>query len=162
MGTFLSDIVLQILSFVAQNERDSIKNRQAEGIKAARARGAHMGRPVKRPPDNFNVLAKQWAHGELRTSDFMKVTGLTETTLYRRLREIKVVRTPYFSICQKVCLLTKRFTSGFRKLHLRISVHLKESQYRRRPRLLRGIPRPLPRITVGHKHKACHYLRKIK
>ena len=92
VGTFLADIVLQILSFVAQNERDNIKNRQAEGIKAARARGVHMGRPVKRPPDNFKALAKRWERGELQTSEFMKVTGLTEPTLYRRLREINVVR----------------------------------------------------------------------
>ncbi|MDR0489912.1 MAG: recombinase family protein, partial [Oscillospiraceae bacterium] len=77
MGTFLADIVLQILSFVAQNERESIRKRQAEGIAAARARGVHMGRPVKRPPENFGVLAKQWVRGELRTSDFMKQTGLT-------------------------------------------------------------------------------------
>jgi DNA invertase Pin-like site-specific DNA recombinase len=90
MGTFLADIVLQILSFVAQNERETIRKRQTEGIAAARARGVHMGRPVKRPPENFGVLAKQWARGELRTSDFMKQTGLTETTLYRRLREHQV------------------------------------------------------------------------
>ena len=92
VGTFLADIVLQILSFVAQNERDTIKKRQAEGIKAARARGIHMGRPVKKPPNNFGELAKQWERGKLRTSDFMKQTGLTETTLYRRLREHKITR----------------------------------------------------------------------
>jgi len=92
VGTFLADMVLQILSFVAQNERDNLKKRQFEGIKAARACGIHLGRPVKSPPDNFGVLAKQWERGELRTPDFIKVTGLTETTLYRRLREIKVVR----------------------------------------------------------------------
>ena len=63
MGTFLADIVLQILSFVAQNERDNIRKRQSEGIRAARARGVHMGRPVKSPPENFGVLAKQWEHG---------------------------------------------------------------------------------------------------
>jgi len=92
MGTFIADLVLQILSFVAHSERDSIKKRQSEGIKAARARGVHMGRPVKRPPENFDALAKQWERGELKTSDFMRITGLTETTLYRRLREQRVVR----------------------------------------------------------------------
>jgi len=92
VGTFLADIVLQILSFVAQNERETTRKRQAEGIKAARIRGVHMGRPVKKPPENFGVLAKQWERGELRTSDFMKLTGLKETTLYRRLRERQVVR----------------------------------------------------------------------
>ena len=92
VGTFLADIVLQILSFVAQNERETTRKRQAEGIKAARIRGVHMGRPVKKPPENFGVLAKQWERGELRTSDFMKLAGLKETTLYRRLRERQVVR----------------------------------------------------------------------
>ena len=92
MGTFIADLVLQILSFVAHSERDNIKKRQAEGIAAAQARGVHMGRPVKRPPENFGVLAKRWERGELKTSDFMKITGLTETTLYRRLREHKAVR----------------------------------------------------------------------
>jgi len=92
VGTFLADIVLQILSFVAQNERETIRKRQAEGIKAARARGVHMGRPVKKPPENFAELAKQWERGNLRTSDFMELTGLKETTLYRRLREFRVTR----------------------------------------------------------------------
>ena len=92
VGTFLADIVLQILSFVAQNERETTRKRQAESIKAARARGVHMGRPVKKPPENFDILAKQWERGKLRTSDFMELTGLKETTLYRRLRERQVVR----------------------------------------------------------------------
>lgn len=87
MGTFIADLVLQILSFVAQNERDNIRKRQAEGIKAARARGVHMGRPVKRPPDNFAELARLWEKGRISTTDLMKQTGLTESTLYRRLRE---------------------------------------------------------------------------
>ena len=53
MGTFIADTVLAILSFVAQSEREAIRKRQAEGIAAARMRGVHMGRPVKRPPANF-------------------------------------------------------------------------------------------------------------
>jgi len=92
VGTFLADIVLQILSFVAQNEREIIRKRQAEGIAAARARGVHMGRPAKRPPENFDELARLWAHGKLRTLDFIEQTGFPETTLYRRLRERGIVR----------------------------------------------------------------------
>jgi len=92
MGTFIADLVLQILSFVAQSERENIRKRQAQGIAAARARGVHLGRPVKRPPENFIVLAKQWERGKLRTTDFMQQTGLTETTLYRRLREHQIAR----------------------------------------------------------------------
>lgn len=92
MGTFLADTVLAILSFVAQNERENIRKRQAEGIAAAQARGVHMGRPSKRPPENFIDLAKQWENGLLRTSELKKQTGLAETTLYRRLRECHAVR----------------------------------------------------------------------
>ena len=92
MGTFLADTVLSVLSFVAQNERESIRKRQAEGIAAARARGVHMGRPAKRPPDDFTELARQWERGKLRTMDFIEQSGMTETTLYRRLREHKIMR----------------------------------------------------------------------
>ena len=92
MGTFIADLVLQILSFVAQSERDNIKKRQAQGIAAARARGVHMGRPAKRPPENFEELAKQWARGKLTTTELMRRTELKETTLYRRLREYSIVR----------------------------------------------------------------------
>lgn len=56
MGTFLSDIVLQVLSFVAENERSNIRQRQAEGIAAAKARGVKFGRPVIEPPDQVNVI----------------------------------------------------------------------------------------------------------
>jgi len=92
MGTFIADLVLQILSFVAQSERENIKKRQAQGIAAAKARGVHMGRPVKRPPENFTELAKQWERGKITTSELMRQTGLKETTLYRRLRESAAVR----------------------------------------------------------------------
>jgi len=63
MGTFLADVVLQLLAFVAQNERETIRKRQAEGIKAARARGVRFGGPVIKPPENFAVLVKQWERG---------------------------------------------------------------------------------------------------
>jgi len=92
VGTFLADIVLQILSFVAQSEHENIRKRQAEGIKAARARGIHLGRPVKKPPDNFMELANLWACRKLTTKELILQTGLKETTLYRRLREYQAVR----------------------------------------------------------------------
>lgn len=63
MGTFLSDIVLQVLSFVAENERSSIRQRQAEGIAAAKARGVRFGRPPKPLPSNFQYFYYQWKHG---------------------------------------------------------------------------------------------------
>ncbi|MCL2199678.1 MAG: recombinase family protein, partial [Defluviitaleaceae bacterium] len=92
LGTLIADLVLNLLSYVAHSERDNIKKRQEEGIAAAKARGVRFGRPAKKPPEDFKQLAKWWKKGELRTKDFMAATGLTETTLYRRLREINVTR----------------------------------------------------------------------
>jgi len=92
MGTFIADLVLQILSFVAQNERETIRKRQAEGIAAAKSRGVRFGRPIKKPPENFAQLGKLWARRKLRTLALMEQTGLSETTLYRRLRECGIVR----------------------------------------------------------------------
>jgi len=92
VGTFLADIVLQILSFVAQNERENIRKRQAEGIQAARIRGIHLGRPIKKTPDNFMKLARLWVYRNMTTTELIRQTGMTETTLYRRLREHQMVR----------------------------------------------------------------------
>ena len=65
MGTFLSDIVLQVLSFVAENERTNIRQRQAEGIAAAKARGVRFGRTPKPLPDNFEEVYRRWKKGEI-------------------------------------------------------------------------------------------------
>ena len=70
MGTFLADIVLQILSFVAQNERETTRKRQAEGIAAAKIRGVRFGRPIIKPPENFGGLVKQWERGKLPIGKF--------------------------------------------------------------------------------------------
>lgn len=64
MGTFIADIVLQILSYVAQTERENIKQRQAEGIAAAKARGVKFGRPEKSLPDNFDKVVSMWTRRE--------------------------------------------------------------------------------------------------
>ena len=92
MGTFIADLVLQILSFFAQHEREYIRSRQAEGIKAARARGVKFGRPIKIPPENFAALVKQWERGELPFADLLAKTQLKEATFYRRLREHRMTR----------------------------------------------------------------------
>ena len=84
MGTFIADIVLQILSFVAQSERETTRKRQAEGIAAAKARGVRFGRPIIKPPDNFGILVKHWERGKLPISDILEQTGLKEATFYRR------------------------------------------------------------------------------
>ena len=89
MGTFIADLVLQILSFVAQSERENIKKRQAEGIAAARARGVHLGRPSKETPEDFAQIVKDWEFGKILFDETLKRSGLTETTFYRRRRELK-------------------------------------------------------------------------
>jgi len=90
LGTLIAYLVLNLLSYVAQNERETIRKRQSEGIASAKARGVQFGRPAKKPPDNFVDLAKQWKRGKLKTKELMQITGLSETTLYRRLRELRL------------------------------------------------------------------------
>jgi len=90
MGTFIADLVLQVLSFVAQSERETINKRQREGILAAKARGVCFGRPVKKSPDNFPKLVRQWEQGDITLQDALVKTGLTKSTFYRRLREFRL------------------------------------------------------------------------
>ena len=80
MGTFLSDIVLQILSFVAENERANIRQRQAEGIAAARARGVRFGRPSNPLPDNFPEMCRRWKAGEMTCTAAAQACGMALTT----------------------------------------------------------------------------------
>jgi len=89
IGTLISDIVLQILSFVAQNERETIRQRQSEGIASAKARGVKFGRPPKKSPDNFAELIKQWERGKLPLPKLLEQTGFRKTTFYSRLREYR-------------------------------------------------------------------------
>ena len=89
MGTFIADLVLQILSFVAHSERDNIRKRQAEGIAAAKARGVRFGRPLKKSPENFGETVKKWEHGKLQISEVLSQTGLKQATFYNRLRELR-------------------------------------------------------------------------
>ena len=91
MGTFLSDIVLQVLSFVAENERINIRQRQAEGIAAAKKRGVRFGRPNVQPPEDFPAIVAEWEAGRLGFRDALERTGLAEATFYRRLREYQLV-----------------------------------------------------------------------
>ena len=76
MGTFLSDIVLQVLSFVAENERDNIRQRQAEGIAAAKARGVRFGRPPLPLPDNFHMLHQAWRGQKITLRQAARACGM--------------------------------------------------------------------------------------
>ena len=92
MGTFIADLVLQILSFVAQSERENIKKRQAEGIAAAKAKGVRFGRPEKKLPGNFYAIVHQWEQKQLPLREALKQCGMSEASFYRRLREYRRVR----------------------------------------------------------------------
>lgn len=87
MGTFIADLVLQILSFVAENERANIKKRQAQGIAAAKARGVRFGRPEKPVPDNFAEIVRQWERHEIPTKEALRLCDLSRATFYRKIRE---------------------------------------------------------------------------
>ena len=93
MGTFIADLVLQILSFVAQSKREKIRERQKQGIAAAKARGVRFGRPEKVPPENFLELVKQWENKKLPLQDLLKECGMSKATFYRRLRELRLSQT---------------------------------------------------------------------
>ena len=90
MGTFIADLVLQILSFVAQNEREKIKERQEQGIAAAKARGVRFGRPEKEVPEDFMQLVSAWEKKQLPLSELLKRCDMSEATFYRRLRELRI------------------------------------------------------------------------
>lgn len=92
MGTFIADLVLQILSFVAQNERENIKKRQAQGIAAAKAKGIKFGRPEVPMPDDFGTLFSKWEKGQITTLEILKKTGLTKSTFYRKVREYILIK----------------------------------------------------------------------
>lgn len=92
MGTFIADLVLQILSFVAQSERENIKKRQAEGIAAAKAKGVKFGRPEKPVPENFEKIIKAWEQKELPFDEVLMQCDMSEATFYRRLREYRLLQ----------------------------------------------------------------------
>lgn len=90
MGTFIADLVLQILSFVAENERDNIRKRQAQGIDAAKKRGVQFGRPKIDVPKNFYQLVTDWKKGKIETKTILKLCNMSKSTFYRRLREMQL------------------------------------------------------------------------
>ena len=89
MGTFIADLVLQILSFVAQSERENIRTRQAQGIAAARARGVHLGRPPARVPQDFDRIVQAWQDQSITLEEALQQAGVGKSTFYRRLRALR-------------------------------------------------------------------------
>lgn len=88
MGTFLSDIVLQVLSFVAENERSAIKQRQKEGIQSAKARGVRFGRPPLPVPDNFEAVAEKWHNGDITLREAATACNMAKTTFASKARRL--------------------------------------------------------------------------
>lgn len=92
MGTFIADLVLQILSFVAENERENIRKRQEEGIAAAKERGVRFGRPEAVVPEDFEKIVRAWERGHIHLQQALERCQISKSTFYRRLREIRVKR----------------------------------------------------------------------
>lgn len=89
VGKFISDIVLQILSFVAENERTNIKQRQAEGIRIAKEKGVKFGRPKVSLSDNSNEIINKYFHKELTNIEAAKILGISRGTFFRLVKEKK-------------------------------------------------------------------------
>lgn len=89
MGTFIADLVLQILSFVAESERDNIKKRQEQGIAVAKAKGVRFGRPGIKVPEEFPGIVKAWEGKQITFQEALERSGLSQATFYRKLREYR-------------------------------------------------------------------------
>lgn len=90
MGTFIADLALQILSFVAQSEHESIRERQEQGIAAAKEKGVRFGRPEKPIPDNFGELISDWEKKKMSFEDILKICDMSKATFYRKLRKYRL------------------------------------------------------------------------
>ena len=89
MGTFIADLVLQILSFVAESERSNIRKRQEEGIAAAKRRGVRFGRPEVVLPENFSDIVRRWEEGEITPTEAIKQCKVSKSTFYREVKEYR-------------------------------------------------------------------------
>ncbi len=89
VGKFIADIVLQVLSFVAQNERENIKQRQAEGIRLAKEKGIHMGRPKYTLPDNFEEIVNRFHKKEITSKEATKLLHISKVTFFKYSKQIK-------------------------------------------------------------------------
>lgn len=92
MGTFIADLVLQILSFVAESERNNIKKRQEQGIAAAKAKGVKFGRPKVEMPQEFPKIVEEWERKEITFCEALEKSGLSQATFYRKLKRYRTAR----------------------------------------------------------------------
>lgn len=89
LGTFIADLVLQILSFVAQSERENIRKRQEQGIAQARKRGVRFGRPEIKLPDDFSKMVMDWEKKEISLNEVLDRCRMSKSTFYRKIRKMK-------------------------------------------------------------------------
>ena len=89
VGKFIADVVLQVLSFVAQNERETMRQRQAEGIRMAKLRGVKFGRPPKEIPNGFQEIANLYKQGKITSSKACELSRLTRGTFFRKLKIVE-------------------------------------------------------------------------
>lgn len=92
METYIAGLVLQILSFVAENERENIRKRQEQGIAVAKKRGVQLGRPETHISDNFGEIIKKWENGQIKFDDAIQECNMSQATFYQRLREYRIGR----------------------------------------------------------------------
>jgi len=92
LGTLIADMVISLFSYVAEKERVDIRTRQRAGIKAAKARGVHLGRPAIAAPDNFADVVARWEADKLTFEEALEQTGLKPATFYNRLRELRATK----------------------------------------------------------------------
>lgn len=92
LGVFIGDVVLQVLSFVAKNERKNIRERQQEGIAAARRRGVNFGRPKKPLPDEFQVVYREWREKRMTGTEAARACGMAKFTFYNWANRIRMAQ----------------------------------------------------------------------
>lgn len=89
LGSFISDLILQVLAYVAEQERQNIKQRQAEGIAVAKAQGKHLGRPKATCPEQFDEVYTRWKAGQITAKKAMQELDLKPTTFYKLVRKLE-------------------------------------------------------------------------
>lgn len=87
LGTFISDLILQILSYVAEQERTFIKQRQKEGISTAMNKGIKFGRPTIEKPQNYDIVVSKWKNKEIKTKEAIEQLGLKPSTFYNMVNK---------------------------------------------------------------------------
>ncbi len=87
LGTFISNLILQILSYVAEQERTFIKQRQKEGIAAAKNNNIKFGRPKIKKPQNFDIVVNKWKNKEIKTKEAIEILGLKPNTFYNLVKQ---------------------------------------------------------------------------